>query len=259
MRTNKSVARTVEILDLIANQRESLTITEISQMLGIPKSSTFEILYTLVDKGYLEVADKKLKSFKLGLKLYQAGVLFITKTDLHCVARPLLEDMMNKSQETVFLVVENSGNLVYLDKVEGTASGRTSATLGSTNPLYCTGVGKALLAAYNENKVKEIVALGMQRRTKYTFTNYEDLRDELEVTRDRGYAIDNRENELEVFCVAAPVYDLSGKAIAAISIASLASRMVNDSGRVKQCGQLVMDVALLISQRLGYQGSKLYE
>lgn len=258
MRINKSAARTVDILSLIATKEKPLTITEISKTLAIPKSSTFELVYTLVEKNFLEIEDENLKTLKLGLKLFEVGVSFLDKTDLHREARPLLEDMMAKSGETVFLAVEDKGELVYLDKVETSSSVRTTANLGSRNPMHCTGLGKALLAAYTNERVKEITGGGeLLSKTEYTIKHYNDLVIDLDRTRKRGYAIDNRESEREVFCVAAPVYNRSAEPVAAISIASLASKMNND--RMEKFSKLVVSTALNISRRLGFVGNKLYD
>ncbi|HYF84045.1 MAG TPA: IclR family transcriptional regulator [Clostridia bacterium] len=254
---NKSASRAIDIIDFIAKQDSSVTITEISHKLGIPKSSTFELLYTLLEKGYLQIEDENLKTFKLGIKLFQSGTAYLKKMDLNREARPLLEDMMKNSGETVFLAVEVNGMTVYLDKVEGSSSTRTTSVLGSSNPMYCTGLGKALLAAYSDNRIKEITGGSeLPLITEYTIKSYDELIVDLKGIRSRGYAIDDRENEEDVFCVAAPIYDRSGKPIAAISIASLASKINSD--RLEQFGKLVSDTALDISKRLGYARDKLY-
>lgn len=259
MRVNKSAARALEILDLIAAKQEPLTITEVGQALDIPKSSAFELLHTLVEKSYLEFADKRLKTFRLGIKAFKTGLSFLAKTDIHREARPFLEELMAKSRETVFLAIEHDGKLVYLDKVEGNASVRTSAVLGSTNPMHSTGLGKALLATYDNRRVEEIVKKeGMVAKTEFSITDFQALIRELDVIRKRGCSIDNRESELEVFCVAAPIRDMSGKAVAAISIASLAVTMLSDPDRVEYFKELLTNAASDISSRLGYTGKTLY-
>ena len=259
MKINRSVARAIDMLNMISETKDPLTITEISQRLDIPKSTAFDIINTLVDKGYLET-DKKQKTFSMGINVFQVGSRYLDKLDFQSAAHSLLEEMMLKSGETVFLAVENQGRLVYLDKVESNASVRTDSRLGTSNPMYCTGLGKALLAAYENDRVKAIISQEpMKAKTEYTLTNYQELLRDLEQTRRRGYSIDNRESELEVFCVAAPIYDLSGRPVAAISIAGMASRMLGNDQKVAEFGKLVMETALLVSKRLGYRGSRVYE
>lgn len=259
MKTNRSVARALEVLELIGSRREPLTITEIAKMLDIPKSTAFELIHTLVEKGYLETDNQKQKTFKLGLKAFQTGIAYLEKTDFFREIRPLLETLMSATKETVFLVQESNGRVVYIDKVEGTASVKTSSVLGSTNPMHCTGVGKALLAAYGDDKIRQIVErTGLSAKTQHSITDRDRLAVEMTATRRRGYAIDDRESELEIFCVAAPIYDKDGNPVAGISIASPASRMVGNQDRITEFGRLVGETALAASRRLGFRGGRLF-
>jgi DNA-binding IclR family transcriptional regulator len=256
-RMNKSAERVVDILGFVAQREKPCTMAEISAELRIPKSSAFEILYTLVEKEFLAIDNPDLKTFRLGLKLFEVGAAFLSKTNLHREARCFLEKMAACSGETVFLAVEDTGDVVYLDKIEGHASVRTFAVLGSRNSLYRTGLGKALLAAYPESRVRQLVGDGtLETRTPYSIPDYKNLLAELKATRERGYAIDNRENEMDVFCVAAPIFDQGGNPIAAISIASLFSKA--DQARQRELGTLVTETALAISSRLGFVGTRLY-
>ncbi len=259
MKVNRSAARAMDILDLIAASADTLTISEIGRSLGIPKSTAFELIHALVGKGYLEIGNDKLKTVKLGIKSFQTGIAYLEKTDFFREVRPLLEGLMARSMETVFLVKEADGQVVYVDKVESTASVKTSSVLGSTNPMHCTGVGKALLATYGEERVAAVVArTGLHAKTVHSITDYGKLKAELAATRNRGYSVDDRESELEIFCVAAPIYDMSGSAVAAISIACPVSRMVGDPQRVRQFGGLVGETALAASRRLGFRGERLF-
>jgi DNA-binding IclR family transcriptional regulator len=257
MRINRSTSRTIDILELISRKNDSLTITEISKTLGIPKSSTLEILHTLMQMNIVEIDKEKLKTFRLGLRLFEIVLSALAKTDLHRETRPLLEGMMSQSGETVFLAVENQGEMVYLDKVEGPSMLRTTADLGSRLPMHCTALGKALLAAYPEEKVREIIQRRkLISRTKNTITRYADLVEELKATRERGYSIDNEEDIADIFCVGAPVYDQTSKPIASISIASQASKMTRR--RIEKFGGQVQKVGLDISRKLGFQGDRLF-
>lgn len=255
-RINKSASRVLDILDLISKGNKPFTMTEISQTLGLPKSSTFELVYTLLEKGFIDYADKELKTFKLGLKTFEVGASFLTKTDLHRVARPFLEELNAKTGETVFLAVEDQGEVVYLDKMEALSSVKTTANLGSRNPMYRTGLGKALLAAYLPERVKEIVGDGeFVTKTEYSIANYSQLLNELEQTRLRGYAIDNQENEPDIYCLAAPIYNGLNKPIAAVSIAGFSPRIKE---RQQELSKLLIETVLSISKRLGYLQNELY-
>jgi DNA-binding IclR family transcriptional regulator len=226
--------------------------------LNWPKSSTYELIHTLLGKGILEFDNEDLKTFRLGIKVFELGMSVLEKTDLPKIARPYLEELSAKTDETVFLAVENSGSIVYLDRVEENSSITTSAGLGMRRPMYCTGLGKALLATYPLSKVGEIWDKSDHAVfTGNTIHSYDDLVEALVQTRRRGFAIDNREVEDEIFCVAAPIYGRSDKAVGAISIAVIYLKM--NSAKVELFGQMITDTALAISKRLGYRRDRLYQ
>jgi len=257
-RPNKSAARSVEILEYIAKSGKPVSLAEISRGLDIPKSSTFELIYTLIDKGFLEQADGNLKTFKLGLKLFQVGVAFLTNTNLHTEARPVMENLMLVTGHTVLLAVENQGKIVYLDKIEPPDElVRIEAKLGSSNPLHCTGLGKALLAAYSNDRVRQLIGSGrLIPKTLFSIQTYDGLIEELDRIRARGYSIDDKESETNVFCIGAPIYDRLDKPVAAISLRCLAASV--DEDKVKKFSLMVTQSALLISNKLGFIKNRLY-
>jgi len=256
---NRSALRTLDILNLIAESKEAMTITEISNHLQIPKTSVFDIVYSLVDKEYLELADERLKTFELGIRAFKVGMAYLEKTDLHHVAKPMLEYMMKTTKETAFLAIPKDNRIVYLDKVEAPHSIRTASWLGSTNPMHCTGLGKALLAAYSNEQVRSITASeGMLPKTEYSLQKIDDLLRDLAQIRKRGYSIDCRESEFEVFCVAAPIYDRLGKPIAAISLAGMASRFIGNEQHIIACGTVVQETAITLSHKIGFDRKTLY-
>ena len=258
VRPNKSAARTVEVLEFISQRDKPVSMADICRELGFPKSSTFELVYTLVEKGFLDIADANLKTFKLGMKLFQVGVSYVSRMSLHGEAKPVIENLMLATGMTVFMAVEHQGKLVYLDKVE--PPGQTikiDVSLGSNNPMHCTGLGKALLATYSKETVKEITGGGvLAPKTSFSIPHHDQLIEDLEQIRKRGYAIDNMENELNIVCIAAPIYDRLSHPVAAISIRSLASTV--DDEQIASLSRLVTDSALLISQKLGFLKKKLY-
>lgn len=257
---NRSVARALDMLELVAKSPDELTISEISRQLAIPKSTAFDIITTLLDKGYLDLANDRLKSLKLGVKLFQTGAVYLDQTPLHKAARPILEDLSAEAKETSFLAIENDGLLVYLDKVESPESVRTSAGIGSNNPMYCTGLGKALLATMPDETIKTTITRmgGLKPVTPYTITSEEQFFNIIAESRQRGYVIDDREHNMDVFCVAAPIYNAYGKAQAAISIASLFTKIKNNPERIAILGKLISEAALNLSHNIGFRGNKLY-
>ena len=258
VRPNKSASRTVDILEFVAARKAPVSMADICKELGFPKSSTFELIYTLIDKGFLQFADENLKTFKLGLKLYQTGMAFLSNSNLHNEARPVIENLALVSGHTVLLAVEHQGKIVYLDKAEPPDEViRIDAQLGSSNPVHCTGLGKALLAAYSNEKVKAITeGKPLTPKTAFSITKHDELLKELERIRKRGFSIDNKESEINVYCVAAPIYDSFDNPVAAISMRCLASSI--DPETTSRLGQLITENALLISRKLGFLKQQLY-
>ncbi|XEQ94680.1 HTH-type transcriptional regulator XynR [Sporomusa carbonis] len=245
-------------MSLLAKSAQPLTQLEISEALALPKSSTYELLYTLLEKGILEFDNEDLKTFKLSLKVFEIGMTVLEKTDFHEVSRPFLKDLSAITGETVFMAIDSNGTIVYVDRIEESSSIRTVAGLGIRRPMHCTGLGKALLATYPAQRVKEIWEMSDRTvmYTKNTIREYNDLIEDLRKTRERGYAIDNREMEDEIFCVAAPIYGHSDKAVGALSIAAIYLKM--DDKRTELFGKMITDTALAISKRLGFRKDRLY-
>ena len=243
---------------MLAASPKSLTQLEIGQALNIPKSSTYELIYTLLETGMVEFDSKELKTFRLGLKIFELGMSVLEKIDFHKMSRSFLEELSMKTGETVFMAVEEKGNIVYLDRIEKNSSITTSAGLGMRRPMYCTGLGKALLASYPVERVQEIWNKNTSKTayTQTTIIDLDKLLDDLRETRERGYAIDNREMEDEIFCVAAPIYGRTEKPIAAISVASLYLKM--DKDKIQFFGEMITEAALDISRRLGFRRSRLF-
>lgn len=255
---NRTVERTADILELIAGSGKPLRLSEISRRLSLPKSSAFDLLHALTEKGLLEIADKEVMSFRIGLKLFVLGSTCIGSGSLVQTARPYLEKILEEAGETVFFAVENRGELVYLDKLEPANLTMTPASRpGSTNPLTCTGIGKAILAACSDEEVKGMLA-GREfvKKTERSVGSLDELLIELKRIRNRGYALDNRESEEEIACVALPVYNETGKPVAAVSISGLAYKM--DSGREQFFYGILRKYVPQISARLGCLKEVLY-
>lgn len=247
----------MDILSILSSTKEPLSVSQLSRELGAPKSSTFEILTTMVSKEFLEF-DDTLKTYKPGIKLFEVGASYLNNTDLTSEARPYLESLVKRTGETAFLAIPSDGDIVYLDKVEASSSIRTTATLGTRNPMYLTGLGKALLAAYPNQKVEEIMSnKNFIPATANSIKNIESLMLDLKNIRRRGYAIDDQENEEDIYCIAAPLWDYTNQPIAAISIAGLASRMKEEN--VGDYASYLTNTALSLSKRFGYKDNQLFK
>lgn len=214
----KVLEKTLNILDLFDEKGKELTPTEIRKSLDLNKSTIFRILNILVDAGYLEKNSDTLK-YRLGFKLYYLGSLVEGRSEIRTIAHPFLEELTEKCDETVHLVVFDQGEALYLDKLEGKKAIRVVSKVGWRLPIHCSGVGKAILAFLPDETVDEIIReRGLKRFTNNTITDIATLRIELARIRKQGYAIDNEEIEVGLKCIAAPLQYSKGEVIAAISI-----------------------------------------
>ena len=254
---NKSAYRVAKILEQIAFSKEPQSLAEISKALDLPKSSTSDVINTLVECGYLCIADEHRKTYELSWKLFNIGSTLLGKTNLYKIARRHLEKLLEETRETVYLAIEDDGCILYIDKAETNNTYKLACEIGERIPMHCTGLGKALLAAYDEDKVRRIVdRKGLIRMTENTIISLDELMEQLEITRKRGYSVDIGESDEALNCVAAPIYDQANMPIAAISIASLKYN-VNDE-ILKDYAEKVRKTALDISAALGYFKDDLY-
>ncbi|MGI8316710.1 IclR family transcriptional regulator [Halobacillus mangrovi] len=247
--TVKSADRVIDILDLLKDFPDGLTLKEIANKLSLPQSSTYHLLQTLEKRGLLLVTERK--SYKLGPKLIQIGTRALQTLDINTEAQPHLRKLMEQVEETVFMAVMIEQELVYVAKIDNPRSVRTSAQIGMRKPMYCTGLGKAFLAFLPEPVKENIVAdMEMPAITSNTITNKHELNEQLSVFRKQGYAIDDGENESGLYCLAAPVYNASGEMVAAVSVSGPKDRVYP---RSEEIVEELLKTAKTISERAGFR------
>ncbi len=256
MKINRTTERTIKILDLISKNPNGLSLTEISKILDIPKTSTYDIINTLLHMKAINLIDLDLKKFGIGIKSFEIGSAYIQNAELIKIVEKPLKELAVKLHRTVFIGVESDGEVTYLNKYESESAIRTTANLGSKNPIYCTGLGKAILSGYDSEKINEILEkIELIPKTKYTLITKEDLLSEVKNIRKRGYSFDDRELEESMFCIAAPIFNHENQVIAAISSAGIYDERINS----EEYGKIVSEAALSISKKLGYMKEKLYQ
>ncbi len=218
----------------------------LSAALGLSRSTTHRILSALAKAGYLRHEPRK--GYRLGPKLIRLGFKAYGQLHLPSLARPHLEALRDATRETVHLAVLEGSEVVYIDKVPGYRELQLASQIGSRFPAQSTALGKALLAWLPEEKSREAFIPG-RRRTPRTLADWEQFREELRRVRERGYAVDLEENEPGVRCVAAPIFDVRGEVVAAVSVSTAAIYL--DEARIPEVGQLVLEAANAISRELG--------
>ena len=227
---------------------EGLALTELAKISGINKSTVLRLVSPLIDENLIE-RDRVSGKFRLGFGSLRLGQSYLDSLDLRSAANDELRALMRETSNTVHLVILAGHDVVYLDKVEDEATVRMASRVGATMPAYCTAVGKAIMAYSAEEVVSSILSVPLRPITARTITDPAALRMELAAVRRRGYSIDDRENEPEVRCVAAPIFNNDDVVVAALSVSSLTSRMT--PAKVREVGPMAAAVGLRISVKLG--------
>ncbi len=243
----KSAGRALEIFELLAKNKNGLSIADISKKLNIPQSSTSNLVKTLHDSGYL--TRDETKRYVLGVRLIQLGSIAMESLDIGVVAKPILQRLVEKVQETVFLAIRARHEVVYILKIDSNRSVNTTAQPGYHKPLYDTGLGKAFLSAMTEKEQNEILSdVKLTPVTSHTITNKDILMAQLKQFRCQGYAIDDEESEYGLYCIATTVSTVDKNIEAAISIAGLKTRVLPNKDSIIK---YVLDSANEITRKLG--------
>ena len=247
--TSSTVVRAFSILGMLASRgRAGASLNDVAGWLGMSKSTAHRYLTTLEELEVVERNDKDL--FRLGLGLLQLAGALLADHDLRTVSEPFLHELAARAEETVHLAVALANEVVYVAKVDGPHSIRMASRIGSRMPMYCTALGKAMLAYSPRDRLDRIIADGMPSRTPYTLSSAQALYAEMERVRDVGFSTDDQENELGVRCVGAPIFDYTSSVIGAISVSGPASRITRERGL--ELGVVTREIALAISRRMGY-------
>ena len=247
MSTVRSITRAVKILDAFRNG-STLTTTELARSLRIPKSSIYEILSTLVAEGLVEKNDGR---YRLGLRLIELAHAARQDMELGRIARPLIEKLRDELDETVQLTVLDRDEILYVEGCESSRQLRTFFEPGDKAPLYCTALGKAILAFRPTPEIARILrGKGLRAFTPRTLTDPTALARDLARTAARGYSIDDREHEEGVRCIGAPIRNREGQVFASISVSGPAHRV--SPARDAQIAPRVAAVADEVSRRRGW-------
>lgn len=243
----RALVRGLAVLEALAGGHD-LNLSELSRRTGLPVSTAHRLLETLRRRGFVQSVDEG--RYRVGLRAFEVGMGFLRSQRLPEVARPVMVSLVDRVRETANLAVRDGSEAVYVLQVESDRMLRLFAQPGARHPLYCTGVGKVLLAWEPEEVVRALLGPGpLPRFTPRTLTHPEDVVRHLRRVRARGYAVDREERESGVRCVAAPVRDASGRVVAALSVSAPASRLPNR--RIPQVAATVVAAAHRISRQLG--------
>lgn len=258
MPLNRTLWTAFDLLSqLEKGQGRGLTLSELADALRLHKSTVHRLLGSLEEGRYVDRSEETGR-YRLGLRLLELGSVVLESLDLRQEARPILEALGREAGETVHLCILEQGEVVYIDKVETTEPVRMYSRIGRRAPVYCTAVGKAMLAHLPTEEQDHLIReINFRRLTENTLNSVEALREQLVQIRRQGCSFDQEEHELGVRCVAAPIFDHTGRAVAAVSITGPTTRMTPE--RATELAPAVRSAAAQISGRLAYRADRATE
>lgn len=246
-RTSLTVGKALRILELL--EEGDLRLIDLAARLDEHKSNVQRLLATLQAHGFVR-QDEQTRRYSLGLRMLQLASATLARMDLRDAAREMMQYLGDLTNETVHLGVYDEPHIVYIDKMESTYPIRMYSRVGARAECYCTGLGKAILAALDGHALgKYLEAVSFTKFTPRTVTSAEELHEELAKIRFQGYAVDEQEHEEGVRCVAAPIFGFDGLVVGAISVTVPAFRKSEKD--LLELAPNMLEAARRISMNLG--------
>lgn len=245
----RSLTRALSLLRHLAASGDGMSLTELSDAASLPPSTTHRLLTTLESERFVR-PDPQGGLWRIGVAAFFVGSAFARSRDKLTLARPYLRRLMELSGETANLFVESDGEAICIGQIESRHAMRALTGVGGRVLLHSSGAGKALLANMEPARRQRILGtMALPRETQRTITDRNRLEAELEALRSQGYAVDDEEHALGLRCVAAPVFDEFGRAVAAISISGPSARIPAE--RMVTLGRMVAQAALEATRDYG--------
>lgn len=241
----------LQVLEALAEcGQNGATLADLSRQLGFHKSSLYRLIITLQQRGYVErrVEDDR---YRLGLQVLSLACAQLNGLDFHRVGFPYLRDLGRQVHDTIHLAALDREEAVTVDRIEGDSSLSLRTQVGARRPLYCTAVGKAMLAFVDQPFIARVLEAGLKAVTPQTTTDPKQFLAELQEIRVQGYALDDEEYIVGVRCIAAPIFDYHCEVLGAVSLSVPVFRTT--MSQLIELAAPVTETARLISERLGFR------
>jgi IclR family KDG regulon transcriptional repressor len=249
----QSLERSIHVLGELSRNPEGVSLGELAEATGLPKPTISRILNTLKTAHFAR-QDKHSRMYFLGLGILELTFDYLSGLDLRQAALPHMRELNNSTQETVNLGVLDGFNIIYIERIESRQMLRTTSPVGKRTAAFSTALGKAILAFADEETIQEsLYSKSLEKLTPLTIIDPEVIEEELRKIQKSGIALDDRENQEHVRCIASPIFDARGHVIAAVSISAPASRI--DFNHAGELQDQVRSTAREISTHLGWVGS----
>jgi IclR family acetate operon transcriptional repressor len=247
----QSLDRGLVILEAVANSSEPVSLTELTDLVGIDRSSVFRLAFTLKRRGFLAYPSGR-KDFILGPALWRLSDRYDWGTMLIRVSQEHLKQLSKRTNETVHLAIREGRNALFIDHVAANHVIAVSGQTGEMVPLHCTAHGKALLAGLGRDELHRIFGSApLPVYTKSTIGTLADLTVECSQIQEQGFTTDNGEFREGLRCVAAPIRAQRGMIVGSVGISAPTDRFPSE--RYPECGEQVRAVANEISARLSIE------
>jgi len=245
------IERALNLLETIADSRGPIELNALTSQTGLSKSTVRRILMTLMARGYVEKLPDG--TYTMGSQYFATGARHINSLELQSEARSYLASLRNELGLIAYLGVLDGTDASYIGKEALALNEYLYAQVGYRTPAYCSSIGKCLLACLSKRELETVLYdMEFKALTPKTLTNERDLVADLHETRRRGWAIDDEEYSLDHRCIAAPVYNYRGDAIAAVGVSGTTENMPAE--RIGYIAAQVVGAADAISHRMGYLG-----
>jgi len=246
-----SVQKAIDILNLFDEEKNELGNSEIAKLIDIPAGTASGLIFTLKINHYLDQNPTNRK-YRLGLKLVDRAAVLLNQIDLRKIASPYLEEIGKWCGESVNLALRNEGEVVYIERLNGQHSLGIRSEIGKRAPVHSTALGKAIVAYLPRDEISSFLENhNFFPVTQYTITNPRIFKAELDKVRERGYSVDEQENEIGGRCVAASILNQESYPIAAISVSVPIQRLPDD--QIEIFGAKIIEVSGIVSRSIGYR------
>ncbi|MEP7730046.1 IclR family transcriptional regulator [Marinomonas primoryensis] len=247
--SGSSLSKALNMLNHVCTSPVPLRFAELVVLSELPKATAHRQLNTLLEHGLVRFDEHK-QAYYPGYELLALAHRTWANLDIRDVAAAPMRDLWSKTQETIHLAVLDGADVIYIDKLESPKSLRLYSAVGKKGPVYCTGVGKAMLAFLPEDKQETVIAAqSFIRHTDHTLITPQALRVDLQQVQKTGVSLDLEEHEMGIKCAAAPIFNTRNEAIAAISVTAPAFRTSDQT--YEEMKVHVKHAAYTISKRLG--------
>ncbi|QND50493.1 IclR family transcriptional regulator (plasmid) [Phyllobacterium sp. 628] len=240
--------RSLNLLSIIADNDGS-SLSDLAERTGMAPSTVHRLLTSLANHGML-AHDQETGNWTIGVRSFEIGNAFLRYRKLGAISRPFLKQLMDECGETANIAIEDDGDVVFISQIESHAPMRAFFRPGRRGPIHASGIGKAILATWSDTDIGQVLSgKSLDHFTSHTLDTLPALLKDVQEIRARGWSIDDEEHTLGMRCIAAPLFNEYGEAIAGISISGPAVRLPRD--KLSVFGPIVQRTADALTKAMG--------